>query len=155
MKKCSVATLLFMLLLLSHHSLSAQPVNCQQLQQVLGVPVKQEEGICKMSLLRKELNVRHMGKKLSPETMELEFLANFERSGSTWVVMGEFALMEKEVNPVMDRLRKAGLHVTAVHNHMLMEYPRVMYVHFQGEGTAKQVATGVKNAIQATSYPLR
>ncbi|PTX63349.1 uncharacterized protein DUF1259 [Melghirimyces profundicolus] len=129
--------------------------DCRRLEQALGYKVEAQEGICRMGLIRKELRVTHQGRMLSPETMELELLANFERVGDAWVVMGEFALMEPEVNPVVDRLRQSGLEVTAIHNHMLFERPRVIYLHFQGEGTPERLAKGVRSAVRATSYGKR
>ncbi|MFC4075922.1 DUF1259 domain-containing protein [Salinithrix halophila] len=153
LRKGSWMGLLVCLVLLSLLSpAQAQGKNCQPIEKALGYPVEKEKGVCRMELIRKGLDATHMGRKLSPETMELELMATFEKTGKTTAVMGEFALLEREVNPVIDRLRRAGLDVTAVHNHMLFERPRILYVHFQGEGSPEALAKGVRQAVQATSY---
>ncbi|UUZ97653.1 DUF1259 domain-containing protein [Paenibacillus sp. P25] len=58
--------------------------------------------------------------------------------------------MEKEVNPVIDALLQGGLEITALHNHMMGENPRIMYLHFQGMGDMNSLAQAVKNVIDKT-----
>ncbi|GAA3324913.1 hypothetical protein GCM10020331_054670 [Ectobacillus funiculus] len=50
------------------------------------------------------------------------------------MVMGDLVLTEGEVNPVMNELINSGIEVTALHNHLLGESPRIMYMHIQGHG---------------------
>jgi hypothetical protein len=47
----------------------------------------------KAEIVRENLDVTHMGMKLSPEMMELVFLATFEQIDEKAAVMGEFALI--------------------------------------------------------------
>lgn len=129
-----------------------QKVDCKLLENYFSSHVDEEDGICSVEIVRRDLNVMHMGKKMSPETMELVFHFSFENIGDQTAVMGELALQEKEINPVIDQLRKGNLEVSALHNHMIYERPRIMYVHFQGLGDIKQQAAAIKKAIEQTGF---
>ncbi|MBT2637636.1 MULTISPECIES: DUF1259 domain-containing protein [unclassified Bacillus (in: firmicutes)] len=145
-----VSTLVFALFLAG--AVQAQGnANCKKLEKTFNTNVETENGVCKVEIVRENINPTHMGKKLSPETMELVFHFGFEKVDGQVAVMGELALMQEEVNPVLDELRKGKLEVTAVHNHMMHEEPRIMYVHFQGIGDMEQQAKTIKAAIDKTS----
>ncbi|MBM6618966.1 DUF1259 domain-containing protein [Bacillus suaedaesalsae] len=127
-------------------------LNCNELQLIFNTKVESENGICSVEMFRKTIDVTHMDKKLSPKTMELVFHFSFEQvDNKHTAVMGELALLEEEVNPVMDELRKGGLEVSALHNHMIHERPRIMYMHFQGIGDMNKQAKTIKRAIDKTS----
>ncbi len=44
-------------------------------------------------------------------------------------------------------VKKAGLHVVAIHNHMTGETPRVLLLHDRGVGAAAELARGVRSAL--------
>jgi hypothetical protein len=125
--------------------------DCEKLKKIFNTSVETENGVCKVEIVRESIKPTHMGKKLSPETMELVFHFGFEKVDGQVAVMGELALLQEEVNPVLDVLRKGKLEVSAIHNHMLHEEPRIMYVHFQGIGDMEQQAKTIKAAIDKTS----
>jgi len=52
-----------------------------------------------------------------------------------------------EVNPVLRALREHGIEVTALHNHMLEEEPRLFFMHFWGVDDAGKLAEGLKAAL--------
>ena len=64
-------------------------------------------------------------------------------------VDGDFATFEGELQPVLQALRTAGINVVAIHNHMEGETPKVIFLHYWGIGPAKQLAEGVKAALDA------
>ena len=57
------------------------------------------------------------------------------------MVMGDFVLLEEELNPVMAKLRPSGFEITAAHNHLMEETPNVLYMHYMGYGPAMRNAT--------------
>ena len=63
------------------------------------------------------------------------------------VVDGDFAMREAELQPVLKALRGAGIHVVAIHQHMTMESPRVLFLHYWGVGPTCALATGLKAAL--------
>jgi hypothetical protein len=62
-------------------------------------------------------------------------------------IAGDIAMLESEVNPVIKALRAHNLEVVAVHNHMLFDQPRMMFLHYYGRGPAVQLATGFRAAL--------
>lgn len=62
-------------------------------------------------------------------------------------IAGDIAMLEHEVNPVIKTLRAHHLEVVAVHNHMLGDTPRMMFLHYYGRGPADQLATGFRAAL--------
>ncbi|WP_083322149.1 DUF1259 domain-containing protein [Hymenobacter lapidarius] len=62
-------------------------------------------------------------------------------------IAGDIAMLEAEVNPVIKALRAHNLEVVAVHNHMLFDEPRMMFLHYYGRGPAAQLATGFRAAL--------
>ena len=62
-------------------------------------------------------------------------------------IAGDIAMLEHEVNPVIKALRAHTLEVVAVHNHMLFDQPRMMFLHYYGRGPAAQLATGFRAAL--------
>jgi len=62
-------------------------------------------------------------------------------------VDGDFAMTADEVQPVMRALREAGIHVVALHNHMLDEKPPYYFLHYWGKGNAADLARGLRGAL--------
>ena len=55
-------------------------------------------------------------------------------------ITGDFVLVDKEVNAVARVLRQQGIDVTALHNHGLMDTPRLFYMHFWATDDAVKLA---------------
>jgi Domain of Unknown Function (DUF1259) len=82
---------------------------------------------------------------------------------NTWATMagtmdrasvdGDVVMKESELQPVLKALRKAGIRVVAIHNHMTGEEPRLVFLHYWGIGPATSLAAGVRSAIALTSSP--
>ncbi len=75
------------------------------------------------------------------------WIAMTKGDGGMEVMMGDLVLTEREVNPVMSAVLDAGLEVTALHNHFFFDTPRMYYMHVHGMGTAAQLATKIKPAL--------
>jgi hypothetical protein len=73
---------------------------------------------------------------------------NFEPTGGgKAAITGDFVLTASEVNPVLLALREHGIEVTALHNHMLNEEPRLFFMHFWANDDAAKLATGLRAAL--------
>ena len=66
-------------------------------------------------------------------------------------VDGDFMMTADEVQPVMRALRRNGIHIVALHNHMIGEVPSAYFLHFWGRGPAARLATGIRDALGAQS----
>ena len=83
-----------------------------------------------------------------PPAMGVATAVNFQTVGTDRVATsGDFVLIADEVNPVMRELEAKGIHVTALHSHMLRETPRLLFMHFWGVGAPKTIAEGIRNAL--------
>lgn len=72
-------------------------------------------------------------------------------NGTTNVMaMGEFALLEPELAKV-HRVLDEKVNVTAIHNHMVMENPKLINVHWETHGTVNTIIQLVKQALGQTS----
>ena len=82
-------------------------------------------------------------------SMGLATWAAFSGSDASAAVDGDFILRADEVQPVLHALRKAGIHVVALHNHMIGESPATWFTHFWGKGPAAELAHGFRSALDA------
>lgn len=112
----------------------------------LGAKGKANGGVYQVSLRRAEpVSSDGMG---VPDNMGSAELINFQATGDGKVaISGDFALTEKEVNPVLRVLRKSGIEVTALHNHMLDEEPRLFFLHFWANDALTKLVPGLKAAL--------
>jgi hypothetical protein len=69
------------------------------------------------------------------------------------MAMGDLVLAEDEVGPVMAELQSGGIEITALHNHLIGETPRVMYMHIHGIGNAENLGKAIHSAIAKTKTP--
>jgi hypothetical protein len=76
---------------------------------------------------------------------------NFQPTGGgKAAITGDFVLTGAEVNPVLKALRANGIDVTALHSHMLMENPRLFFMHFWANDDAVKLAKGLRAALDNT-----
>lgn len=83
-----------------------------------------------------------------PNAMGVTEAINFQPlGGGKAAITGDFILIAKEVNPVIRALKKNGIDVTALHNHMLTEEPRMFFVHFWAADNLPKLLAGLKAAM--------
>lgn len=127
----------------------------QPVESALGRPGEaMPGGVQRYSFPRSDLKVTLDGITLQAG-FALGSYAAFLPSAEGTVVMGDLVLTEPEVAPVITKLQEQGLDVTAIHNHLLREQPKVMYVHYMGHNADPAVlARGVRAALEASATPL-
>ncbi len=77
--------------------------------------------------------------------------AAFAGSDESAVVDGDFVMHESELQPVLKALRGADINIVAIHNHMVEESPRVIFVHYWATGKTVDLAKGIRAALDAQS----
>jgi hypothetical protein len=78
--------------------------------------------------------------------------ANTTNTNNTTVVaFGEFALIDPEVVPVNEVLEKYNWTVTTIHNHMLDESPKLLFMHWTVTGNPDEIVQQAREAIMQTS----
>lgn len=76
---------------------------------------------------------------------------NFQMDGNRAAITGDFVLLADEVNPVVKALTEKGIVVTAIHNHMLYDDPRLFMLHFWAVGDPEKLAIGLKSGLDKTN----
>lgn len=82
-------------------------------------------------------------------SMGLTTWAALTGSDELAAIDGDFAMTASEVQPVLRALRRAGIHIVALHNHMVGEEPAYYFTHFWGKGPAAELARGFRSALDA------
>ncbi len=109
--------------------------------------------VYKVSLPRTDLQVTAGGVRLKP-ALALGSWVAFKRMGDATMVMGDLVLTEDEVTPVMTKLQQGGVEQTALHNHVLRESPRVMYMHIGAHGDPVKIARAIHDALALSKTPM-
>jgi hypothetical protein len=113
-----------------------------------------EDGYYRINLPRTDLTVRIGDVTLAPG-FELTSYVGFIPVGATRVRgVGEVVVRDDEVSAALAEAHRQGVHVTAVHNHLLGENPRIMYIHVMAEGAADSVAQHLRSVFARTATPL-
>src|SRR5215204_6598603 len=121
--------------------------------QALGKEGSMQPGdVYKVSLPRSDLQVTASGVAVKP-ALALGSWVAFKKSGDMTMVMGDLVLTEDEVTPVMTKLQEGGVEQTALHNHVLHESPRVMYMHIGAHGDAVKIAKAIHDALALSKTP--
>jgi hypothetical protein len=110
-------------------------------------------GVLKFGFPRADLHVVANGVAIRPAFALGSWVA-FQRVGDHAMVMGDLVLVEGEVESVMASLQQNGVEQTALHNHLLGETPRVMYMHIHAIGNPTRIARAIRTALEFTATPL-
>src|SRR5204863_9530087 len=107
-------------------------------------------GVFQVTVPRAE-TITEMGQPLLPG-MGVVTVMNFQpTSDGRAAITGDFVLIDKEVNAVAKALRQHGVDVTALHNHALMDSPRLFYMHFWANDDPVKLAQALKAALDQTN----
>ena len=83
-----------------------------------------------------------------PEAMGSAIAINFQATGGgKAAITGDFVLDRGRGEPGPRALRSNGIEVTAVHNHMLDDEPRMFFMHFWGNDDPQKLARGLRAAL--------
>lgn len=115
----------------------------------LGASGKNNGGVWQVSIPRVE-SLTDEGTVL-PASMGVATAINLQPTeGGRAVTTGDFVMIGSEVNAVIRALRKGGIEVTSLHNHLLSDEPRLFFMHFWGEGDAVTLAKALRAGLDAT-----
>jgi hypothetical protein len=83
-----------------------------------------------------------------PASMGSAIAINFQPTGAgRAAITGDFVMTAEEVNPVIRALAATGIEITALHNHMLDDQPRLFFMHFWANDDAQKLARGLRAAL--------
>lgn len=114
-----------------------------KIEAALGAKGDLAKGVYKVTIGRTTKMAGHaMGNAMGVNTW-----AAFAGSDEKAVVAGDFAMYESELQGVLKALRRGGIAVVAIHNHMTAETPRVMFLHYWGIGPTVELAKTLRAAL--------
>jgi len=151
----------FVLVACSAPQNQSTPSNDQQAAAADWKPVEEALGkagsiqpgdVYKVGLPRTDLQVNVYGVQVKA-TLALGSWVAFKKMGDMTTVMGDLVLAEDEVTPVLSKLEDGGVEITALHNHVLHESPRVMYMHIHAMGDAVKLARTIHDALSLSKTP--
>ena len=127
-------------------------LDTKRLEQIIGHPGQAGGGVFKITLGRS--GVKMSGIEVT-SSMGLNTWAAFMGTDERAHVAGDVAMIANEVNRVIRVLMKGGINLTAVHNHMLDEDPRIFFLHYWGTGSAEKLAETLRAAFDKAKGPVR
>jgi hypothetical protein len=119
----------------------------EALDRALGVRGDYSSGVYKAVVGRK---TRMHGETLG-SAMGVNTWAAMAGTMDRAVVDGDVVMEESELQPVLKAMRKAGIRIVAIHNHMTGEEPRLVFLHYWGIGPAASLAAGLRSALMLTA----
>jgi hypothetical protein len=119
-------------------------IDAAMIDKILGHKSDVQDGVVKVTIGREG---KMHGTKVGG-SMGLTTWAAFSGSNESAAVDGDFIMTAAEVQPVLRALRKAKIHVVALHNHMIGEQPAFYFTHFWGKGSIEDLANGLKLALE-------
>lgn len=118
-------------------------ISAAAIDAILGVKGESNSGMYKATIGRTAtMHGTKVGKQMGVNTW-----AAFAGSDDNALVDGDFAMTQDELQGVLKALRKAGVNVVAIHNHMTHEQPQYVFLHYWGKGPAATLAKGLKSAL--------
>jgi Domain of Unknown Function (DUF1259) len=110
------------------------------LNEIFGAQGESKDGMVKFTFGRPaQMHGVALGNNMGVNTW-----AAFAGSDDNAIVDGDFAVTEDELQPVLKSLLKEKINIVAIHQHMTHEEPRIMFFHYWGRGTAKELAQAIK-----------
>jgi len=130
---------------------SAPTLDTKPIEQALGRPGRDlGAGVFQVAVPRAEA-ITENGMPLLP-AMGVVTVLNFQAlADGKAAITGDFVLLDKEVNPVARTLRQHGVDVTAIHNHGLLDVPRLFYMHFWAVDAPAKLAQALRAALDQTN----
>ena len=118
-------------------------ISSKKLEEILGAKGQSNAGMFKVVLGRKAtMHGMEVGKDMGVNTW-----AAFAGTDDDALVDGDFAVTEDELQKVLKSLRKTGINIVAIHQHMTQEAPRMMFLHYWGRGRAEALAKALASAL--------
>lgn len=125
---------------------SKNSIDLSSLEKIFGIKGQSKDGMAKFVFGR---SVKMDNVSLSSD-MGVNTWAAFAGTNENAIVDGDFAVLENELQPILKALRKGGINIVAIHQHMTMESPRMIFLHYWGKGNAENLAKTINEALSLT-----
>jgi Domain of Unknown Function (DUF1259) len=146
------AVVLFLATILATAQTPSAPTDWKPVEDAMGRKGQVSGDVIRFGMPRKDLHVTLDGVEIKP-ALALGSWVAFKKDGNAAMVMGDLVLTEGEIEPVMAKLQEGGIQESAVHNHLIGESPRVLYMHIASHGDPVQMARAIRDALALTHTP--
>lgn len=110
------------------------------------------DGSYRINLPRKDVNFTHASGMPIDADLGLATYIAFHGTEDRALAVGDVAMLEGEIDGVIDNLRAGGFEVIALHNHMTTEEPRLFFLHFQASGSPAVLAATFRKALNVLGH---
>jgi biotin operon repressor len=121
-----------------------------QLDQIIGVKGQANGGVYQFAIPR-QTPATEQGMTVNTPLGGANAINFQPTGGGKAAITGDFLVAGDEVNALVRTLRSNGIEVTAIHNHMLTEQPRMFFIHFWANDDAVKLAKGLRAALEKTA----
>jgi hypothetical protein len=123
----------------------ANAISPEPLEKILAIKGQAKDGMFKIVIGRSAaMHGTAVGKEMGVNTW-----AAFAGSDDEAIVDGDFAMTEPELQPVLKAMRREGINIVAIHQHMTGEEPRILFLHYWAKGEAANLARSLKLVLDA------
>jgi len=123
-------------------------ISPEPLEAILGTKGQTKDGMFKIVIGRTAtMHGTPVGKEMGVNTW-----AGFAGTNDEAVVDGDFAMTENELQTVLRAMRKEGINIVAIHQHMSQEEPRILFLHYWEKGKAPALAQSLKTVLDAQAH---
>ena len=119
-------------------------IDGEAIDQVFGQKGDAKDGMYKVTIGRE---TRMVCGCTVGNTMGINTWAAFAGTSDDALVVGDFVMLENELQTVLKTLRANAINIVAIHQHITGENPRMIFLHYYGRGKALALAQAVKSAI--------
>ncbi len=102
------------------------------------------DGSYRINMPRADVVFHNSSGMIIPADLGLATYIAFSTATENSIAVGDVAMLEGEIDRVIDALRSGNFEVVSIHNHMTSEEPRLFYVHFQRKGSPVAIAADFK-----------
>lgn len=127
-------------------------IDVTRIEEILQHPGSLGGGVFKVTIGRPDVTLQDRGATVSAFG-GFNTWAAFQGTPERAAVAGDFAMLADEVEGVLEALTAHEIEVVVVHNHMIHEEPRIVFLHYWGVGPAEELAQGLRAALDRTGTP--
>jgi len=122
-------------------------------QEIFGRKGEVDHGVLRVTFERSDLQVTKDGVPVSADLVFDCWYGFWPMKSGDVMLMGDTCVREDELPAVEKEIHEQGLDLTALHNHLVGETPKIMFLHLSGHGTPSELARKVKAVLARTSTP--
>lgn len=127
-------------------------LDCTAIANELGGLAVPNGPVCDVVVVRQDPQITgDNGVNLNQFTLMNSVLEFFVTDDNEVYVMGDFALLETEMNDVLTVVKDNGWTVTGIHNHMINEDPKTSFMHWEVQGDPATIIENANEAFEQTS----